>query len=380
MLPRLRFGEGSLLDALAREVRIETKGLVGEIPRDAWRLDAIPAHLRFNYRVLDEEGKELAQGRDLADLKRRFAAKAASKLPRATGDAYSRDNIRRWDFGEIPGAVQLDRAGIKITAYPTLVDLGQACGLRVADSPRRAAELGRAGLCRLFILTSSHEFGRLRRGLPDLERLRLMSASLGPFDALLDDILMLIADLTLFDRGYQEIRSEDAFDRAVAAAEPKLWNAGSQVRTIVGQIVEAWQVYSQRVAAATSPTFRAVVADEQDHAPRLIKTGFLRSTPREWLVHVPRYLTASRLRLERLPGGGVVRDERLLAELKPWWQLFTGNEQVLLEDGARRDEFVTFRWMLEELRVSLFAQDLKTAVPISYKRLAEQWDRVVKAR
>ncbi len=380
VLPRLRFGEGSLLDALAREVRIETKGLVGEIPRDAWRLDAIPAHLRFNYRVLDEEGKELAQGRDLADLKRRFAAKAASKLPRATGDAYSRDNIRRWDFGEIPAAVQLDRAGIKITAYPTLVDLGQACGLRVADSPKRAAELGRAGLCRLFTLTSSHEFGRLRRGLPDLERLRLMSASLGPFDALLDDILMLIADLTLFDRGYVEIRSEDSFDRAVAAAEPKLWNTGSQVRMIVGQIVEAWQLYSQRVASATSPTFRAVVADEQDHAPRLIRPGFLRSTPREWLVHVPRYLTASRLRLERLPGGGVVRDEKLLAELKPWWQLFSGNEQVLLEDGARRDEFVTFRWMLEELRVSLFAQDLKTAVPISYKRLSEQWDRVVKSR
>jgi ATP-dependent helicase HrpA len=149
---------------------------------------------------------------------------------------------------------------------------------------------------------------------------------------------------------------------------------------IVGQIVEAWQLYSQRVASATSPTFRAVVADEQDHAPRLIKPGFLRSTPREWLVHVPRYLTASRLRLERLPGGGVVRDEKLLAELKPWWQLFSGNEQVLLEDGARREEFVTFRWMLEELRVSLFAQDLKTAVPISYKRLSEQWDRVVKAR
>lgn len=380
VLPRLKFGDGSLLHALAREIRIETKGLVGDIPRDAWRLDALPAHLRFNYRVLDDKGKELAQGRDLVDLKRQFAAKAASKLPRATGDAYSRDNIKGWDFGPIPEAVQLDRAGIKITAYPTLVDLGAACGLRVADSPKRAAELGRAGLCRLFILTASHEFGRLRRGLPDLERLRLLAAPLGPFESTLDDLLMLIADLTLFEQGDLIIRDEAAFDRAVALAEPKLWNAGSQVRQIAGQTLEAWHLLNQRLAGATSPTFRAVVSDENDHAPRLVKAGFLRSTPRAWLAHLPRYLTASRLRIERLPGGGVVRDEKLLAELKPWWQLYTGNEQVLLEEGQRRDEFVTFRWMLEELRVSLFAQDLKTAIPISYKRLADQWDRVVKAR
>jgi ATP-dependent helicase HrpA len=379
VVPRLRFGDGSLLHTLAREIRIETKGLVGEIPRDAWKLDALPAHLRFNYRVLDEHGKELAQSRDLVDLKRRFAAKAASKLPRATGEAYSRDNIRSWDFGSIPEAVQLDRAGIKVTAYPTLVDLGSACGLRVADSPKRAAELGRAGLCRLFILTSSHEFGRLRRGLPDLERLRLLAAQLGPFEATLDDLLMLIADLTLFERGNLVIRDEEAFDRAVANAEPKLWNAGSLVRQLAGQAFDAWQLLTQRLAGATSPTFRAVVSDEHDHAPRLVKPGFLRSTPREWLPHVARYLTASRLRLERLPGGGVVRDEKLMAEFKPWWQLYTGNEQVLLEEGPRRDEFVMFRWMLEEMRVSLFAQDLKTAVPISYKRLADQWERVVKA-
>jgi ATP-dependent helicase HrpA len=151
------------------------------------------------------------------------------------------------------------------------------------------------------------------------------------------------------------------------------------VRQLAGQAFDAWQLLTQRLAGATSPTFRAVVSDEHDHAPRLVKPGFLRSTPREWLPHVARYLTASRLRLERLPGGGVVRDEKLMAEFKPWWQLYTGNEQVLLEEGPRRDEFVMFRWMLEEMRVSLFAQDLKTAVPISYKRLADQWERVVKA-
>lgn len=115
--------------------------------------------------------------------------------------------------------------------------------------------------------------------------------------------MMLIADLTLFERGDLVIRDEEAFDRAVAVAEPKLWNAGSLVRQMAGQAFEAWQLLTQRLAGATSPTFRAVVADENDHAPRLVKAGFLRSTPREWLPHVARYLTASRLRLERLPGG-----------------------------------------------------------------------------
>ncbi|MGH7241988.1 MAG: ATP-dependent RNA helicase HrpA [Phycisphaerales bacterium] len=376
---RLAFGKGSLLDALAIEVRLHTKGLSGTIERGAWRLDALPPHLRFNYRVLDESGKEVAQSRDLPSLKSKFAPVGTRRLPKGGGDQFSRDGIREWDFDALPTAVQIDRAGINITAYPALVDLTTSCGLRLADSPPRAEQLHRAGLCRLYILTASHEFARLRRGLPDLERLRMMSAPLAKWDDFLNDLIMLAADSTLFEHGYQDIRDEATFDRAVAKAEPKLWNAGSAVRKLAGDIVEAHQLLAAKLGATKSPTFTTVLADENDHAPRLVEPGFLLNTPREWLPHIARYLTSSRLRLERLPGGGITRDEKLLAELKPWWQLFTGNIHVLAQDGPRKDAFVQFRWMLEELRVSLFAQSLRTAIPISYKRLATQWDEVMRA-
>ena len=376
---RLIFGKGSLLDALAIEVRLHTKGLSGDIARNAWRLEALPVHLRFNYRVLDEAGKELAQSRDLASLKSRFAPIGTRRLPKGGGDQFSRDGIREWNFGDLPSAVQIDRAGINITAYPALVDLTTSCGLRLADSPPRAEQLHRAGLCRLYILTASHEFGRLRRGLPDLERLRMMSAPLAKWDDFLNDLIMLAADATLFEKGFQDIREESAFDRAVSQAEPKLWNAGSAVRKVAGDIVEAHQLLASKLSITKSPTFANVLADEKDHAPRLLEPGFLLNTPREWLPHIARYLTASRIRLEHLPGGGITRDEKLLAELKPWWQLFTGNIHVLAQDGPRKDAFVQFRWMLEEMRVSLFAQTLGTAVPISYKRLAAQWDEVMRA-
>ena len=379
ILPRLTFGKGSLLDALAAEVRLHTKGLSGTIDRSAWRLEALPPHLRFNYRVLGDDGKELAQSRDLAALKSKFAPVGTRRLPKGGSDQFSRDGIREWSFAELPAAVQIDRAGINITAYPALVDLTTSCGLRLVDSPARAAQLHRAGLCRLYILTASHEFGRLKRGLPDLERLRLLSAPLAKWDDFLNELLMLAADATLFEQGFRDIRDEPSFDRAIALAEPKLWNAGSAVRKLAGEIVEAHQLLTTKLASTKSPTFAAVLADELDHAPRLTEPGFLLSTPREWLPHVARYLTASRLRLERLPGGGITRDEKLLAELKPWWQLFTGNLHVLAQDGARRDAFIQFRWMLEELRVSLFAQSLGTAMPISYKRLTAQWDEVVRA-
>lgn len=379
--PRLSFGKGSLLDLLASEIRIRTKGLVGDIARSAWRLETLPGHLRFNYRVLDDSGKELAQSRDLPALKAQFAPRASNKLPKASNDKFSRDSIKAWDFGALPEAVQIDRAGITVTAYPSLVDAATSCGMRLADSPARAAALHRAGLRRLFILTASHEFGRLRRGLPDLERLRMLSSPIAKWEDFLNDLLLLAADLTLFENGFQNIRDEAAFDRAVAKAEPKLWNAGSAVRKIAVDILEANQLLASRLAAAAkSPTFANPVADERDHAPRLIEPGFLLSTPREWLSHIPRHLTASRLRLERLPGGGITRDEKLSLEFRPWWQLFTGNLHVLSQDGPRHDAFLNFRWMLEEMRVSLYAQDLKTAIPISYKRIAEQWEKVVAAR
>ncbi|MBS0189219.1 MAG: ATP-dependent RNA helicase HrpA, partial [Planctomycetes bacterium] len=374
---KLTFGKGSLLDALGTEVRMHTKGLSGAIERSAWRIDSLPAHLRFNYRVLDEHGKELAQSRDLPALKAQFAAAARRSLPKAGADG--RDGIRTWDFGQLAEAVRVDRAGITITAYPALVDLKSSCGLRLADSPTRARELHRQGLCRLFMLTAAHEFGRLKRGLPDLDRLRLLASPIAKWDDFLDDLLMLAADITLFENGFRDIRNEAAFDQAVGQAEGKLWNAGSAVRKVAGEILEAHQLFTTRLEATRSPSFVHVVADERDHAPRLIEPGFLLSTPREWLPHIARYLTAARLRLERLPGGGITRDEKHLAELKPWWQLFTGNTHVLAQDGPRRAAFVQFRWMLEELRVSLFAQDLRTAIPISYKRLAAQWDEVVRA-
>ncbi len=377
--PRLTFGKGSLLDTLASEIRIRTKGLVGDIARSAWRLDLLPGHLRFNYRVLDDSGKELAQGRDLGALRAQFAARSSKKLPSAAGGAFSRDGIKSWDFGELPTAVQVDRAGIKVAAYPALVDLTTSCGLRLADSQERAAILHRAGLRRLFMLTASHEFSRLRRGIPDLERLRVLSAPIAKWEQFLDDLLLLTADLRLFPKGFVDIRAEAAFDAAVAKAEPGLWNEASAVRKIVGEALEANQALATRVAATTSLSFSAVVADVNDQASRLVEEGFLLATPREWLPHLARYLTAARLRLERLPGGGITRDDKHRAEFLPWWQLFTGNLHVLSQDGPRREAFVAFRWMLEEMRVSLFAQDLRTAIPISYKRLSDQWEAVVRA-
>ena len=381
IVPRLKFGEGSLLDAVARELRIVTKGLVGDVPRSAWRLDMLPAHLRFNYRVRDAAGRIVAEGRDLDALKKQFTPSATSRLPSAATGRFHRDGLTRWDFGPLPDAVQLDRSGIRITAYPTLVDAEGSCGLRLADSPAMAQQLHRSGLCRLFIASSRHEFDRLRRGLPDLQRLRLLAAAWGPVEPLIDDMLMLIADRALFaDAVPPPIRDEAAFDAAAARAELHLWNIASEVRSLIGEIFEARHSLLARVTSATAPSFTAAVRDVEDQLARLLPPRFVRETPYEWLCHLPRYLTAARLRLERLPGGGVLRDAKHAEAFAPWWQLFTGNLHVLAEAGARRDAFLRLRWMLEEMRVSLYAQDLKTAFPVSYKRLAQAWEDVVQAR
>jgi ATP-dependent helicase HrpA len=374
---RLKPADRPLLQALGEEIRTLT-GI--QIPEDAWDPAAVPAHLRMKFRLVDEGGRPLAVGDDYADLKRRFGGSGRQAFAAIPSQGLEREGITRWDFGALPESVDLDRAGIKLRGYPALVDQGDSVAVRVLDSPEGAELAQRAGLRRLFMLSLAVEVRQLRRNLPGLDRLRLQYAKapvLGsaepkskPVD-LADEVLALIIDLTCIE-DLPPIRDRPAFEARLASRRSRLSSVAADVLTLVGRILDDYQALRQGLAGITQVNWLPSVRDLQAQLDGLVFRGFLLAVPYARIKDYPRYLKAARERLDKLfhVAG---RDQQYLRELTPLldkWQERTAAVQVL---GRRDPRLEEIRWMLEELRISFFAQRVGTAYPVSLKRIEARW-------
>ena len=435
----LRPADRPLLQALGEEVKAMTGH---QIPEEAWDPAAVPAHLRMKFRLVDEGGRSLALGDDWADLKRRFGGSGRQAFAAIPSGGLEREGLTRWDFGELPESVDLDRAGIKLRGYPALVDQGDSVALRVLDSPEGAELAQRTGLRRLFMLSLAVEVRQLRRNLPGLDRMRLQYArapgpawgaggsqgiegpplpnppppggrerrgltgraappaagklaladhpvchegratpqkkkgSAGVFHAnkpldLADEVLALIVDLT-FIEDLPPIRDRAAFEARLASRRSRLPEVATQVLALVGRILDDYQALRQGLAGITQVKWMPTVLDLRAQLDGLIFRGFLLEVPYVRLKDYPRYLKAARERLEKL-FHAAGRDQQQLRELTPWldkWRERAAALQALGRHDPRLDEI---RWMLEELRISFFAQRIGTAYPVSLKRIEARW-------
>ena len=376
---RLKPADRPLIQALGEEV----KALTGhQIPEDAWDPAAVPAHLRMKFRLVDEGGQPLAAGEDYADLKRRFGGSGRQAFAAIPSQGLEREGIARWDFGALPESVDLDRAGIKLRGYPALVDQGDSVALRVLDSPEGAELAQRAGLRRLFMLSLALELRQLRRNLPGLDRLRLQYAKapvLGlaepkpqpkPMD-LADEVLALIVDLTLVD-GLPPIRDRASFEARVASRRARLSAVATEVLTLVGGILDDYQALRQGLAGITQVNWMPSVIDLRAQLDGLIFRGFLQEVPYVRLKDYPRYLKAARERLDKL-FHAARRDQERLRELTPLLEKWRERAAAVQAVGRRDPRLDEIRWMLEELRISFFAQRVGTAYPVSLKRIEARW-------
>ncbi|MBK5941526.1 ATP-dependent RNA helicase HrpA [Halochromatium roseum] len=315
-----------------------------------------------------------------------MAASGATALgsanPAATwGHAIERDGITRWDFGTLPESVDLDRAGIKLRGWPALVDQGGAVAIRVLDAEHSAAEAMRSGLRRLFMLALGADLRTLRRGLCDtaggLSRLRLQYAkapqteptAAGP--DLADELLALILDLT-FTEGQPPIREQASFEQRLKTNKPRLFPVAQEVCGLAANLLGTYQVLRKRLDGITQMQWMPSVLDMRAHLDSLVYRGFLVQIPFAHLQDYPRYLRALEQRAEKLPQAAT-RDRDRMQELAPLLERWR-ERVVAAADAERQDERLDeIRWMLEELRVSLFAQQLGTAYPVSVKRLERRW-------
>jgi len=363
---------GSLTDALADFLHRQTGQ---RVPPEAWRPEALPAHLNMNYRVLDDANRDLGASRDLAALRRQLGDQARQSLAEAVAP-QTRDALTRWDFGDLPEQVEITRGPRKLAAFPALVAEAVRVDLRLIDSPLTARRQHRRGVCRLLWLAFPDLLRQTERDLstrlkPAALHYLVLDKSLGA-EALLRDVLDAAARAAL-GQDAAEIRRQTTFESAAQSARPHLVAHARESARLAAECLAHAHALAQQLARP-SP-HKATIADLQAQLHGLVFPGFVAALAPARLVHLPRYLKAMEKRLEKL-ASHPERDAhnlRLLSPLLTQWQARAQRERDGVGLSAELEEF---RWLLEELRVSLFAQALKTPEPVSVKRLEKRWAEI----
>jgi ATP-dependent helicase HrpA len=347
-----------LTSAIARYVRAEFNL---DVPLDAFRPDSVPAHLRMNFCVIDDTGRQRAMDRDLAAIKRSLGEAAKTVLqqeaPLDEGTRYT-----GWTMGELPEIMEIRRGGQMLVGYPALVDAGDAVTLQVFESPEKARAAHADGVRRLLAIA-------FRDRIRDLERSLAKDIALAP---LKEDVIRAALDRVFLSDSARMTQAE--FARRVEQGRSRFTLIAQEIARSAGQI-QAERAALEKRLAALERSFPQPVADIRAQLARLLSPGWLARTPWERLQHLPRYLKAAALRLEKLRADPQ-RDQRLATELAALEQPFRRELGARSRNGAISPELDQFGWLLEELRVSLFAQELRTPVPVSLKRLAKLWQSV----
>ncbi|WP_346620298.1 ATP-dependent RNA helicase HrpA [Blastococcus montanus] len=371
VLPNVDPGE-PLLPALERELR---RAAAVVVPPDAWQPDQVPDHLRATFRVLDDQHRPLATGKDLAALKAQVAPQARASLARAASE-LERTGLTTWDVGTLPRTVEVRRGSHVVTAYPALVDEGATVGVRVVPTEAEATRLSWRGARRLLVLVAGSPVKQVVKGLRPATRLALQFNPDGEIPDLVADCVDAAADELIAAAGGPP-HDQAAFDALVAAAKGQLLHLTTDTVGRVEAVLT--QARETAVAIGAAPARRvpeAAVADLRRQMTGLLHRGFVAATGRRRLPDVVRYLTAMSRRLEKLPANAA-RDELGMQQVAAVTAEFEQLRRQVPPTGAPDDPVTRIRWMVEELRVGLFAQGVGTPRPVSEQRIYKAIDALL---
>ncbi|MBS0569928.1 MAG: ATP-dependent RNA helicase HrpA [Proteobacteria bacterium] len=328
----------------------------------------MPAHLRMRFRVFDGEshpgsGKTLAESRDIESLRAQWGSAANAAFSRRADSELTREDVAEFDFDEIPEVV--NGAG-GLAAYPALVDLGESVALRVFERADEARAAHAGGVEHLLRRALRETIKQARRQLPIDRQLALKYAGIASVDALREDIVeAALADL--FNARDMDLRTREAFRGAMSELARMLFPAAIERLKIVEEILAAYAELSPWLEPPLMGYASANYDDLREQLDALVYPGFVRDTAAARLSQFPRYLKAMRLRAERLRQDAA-RDQAKMLSVRVYWAAYL---KLRASSGAADAALAELRWLIEELRVSLFAQELKTAEPVSPKRLAK---------
>ncbi len=351
--------EAALANALWRHAGVEVRA-------DDFDIDRVPPHLRMRFQIESDDGQPLAAGRDLDALRQRLTGSMRQAISAASSD-IEKNGLRAWEFGRLPELVEQARGGLRVRGYPALVDQENAVGVRVFETAAEAESAMRQGLRRLLLLNVASPAKALQRQLPNQTKLALSRNAPGGVSDLLDDCLRCATDAVVSDFG-ELPRDEETFNRLLDHVRARLPDTLARVVTVVVDVLTAAHQVEAALKAvvASDPQLLPALVDMRDQLDDLVHKGFATESGADRLRELPRYLSAIGRRLERLPGDPN-RDRARMWEVE--------QARGTLRDAERRGDvepgrLVEARWLIEELRVSLFAQALGTAQPVSVQRIA----------
>jgi ATP-dependent helicase HrpA len=363
LLDKLPAREGGLLDGLEREMR--RMGAV-TIDREDWDLARIPEYLKMTFRVVDERDRKVAEDKDLAGLKLRLAPKVRASIS-AAADDLERTGSKTWDFGPVARTFERRQHGVSLKAYPALVDEGGSVGLRLMDTEAEQESSMLTGTRRLLLLTLPSPVKSMLAALDNREKLALGHNPYGPVPALFEDCVVCAVDY-LVEREGGPVWNAEAFAVLRDRVRADLAEVAEQALRHAAAILDLSHQIERRLKGTTSLSLLPSLSDVQSQLAGLTSRGFISSAGYVQLAQFPRYLRAIEYRLGKLPDEPY-RDQLNLAKIDQLRREYAEALDHVPRGTRPPGELSQVRWMLEELRVSLFAQQLGTAYPISEKRV-----------
>lgn len=369
-LRALAASDESLLPALQQQL-LRMTGV--KVTLNDWDMTRLDLHMLMNFNVIDDDGRSIAMGRDLLALQQQLKGEARQSFAATPAWEGERQGVTEWDFGELPLSAQFNRNGVEMSGYPALVDRQQGVAIELRDSTSAAEYETRIALRRLLTYALPEKIRYLNRQLPYQKELCLYYAPVGRCSELCEQLTAKIIDEAFF---YGELpRSREAFDSCVSRGKQQMLLIAEELCALVLEILKQQQKINKQLKGSLSPAWLHAVGDINGQLEALIYARFINETPLEWLRQYPRYLKAIELRLDKL-NGAANRDRGYMLEIKPLWEAYIMHRDKHRQLDLIDAELTTYRWMIEELRVSLFAQELKTRLPVSVKRLKKQLSAV----
>ncbi|MGW5364353.1 ATP-dependent RNA helicase HrpA [Actinopolymorpha pittospori] len=370
-IARMEPGRQPFLDALEAALR-ELSGLV--IPREAWALDRIPEHLKVTFRILDERGRTLAEGKDLAALKERLKTKLKVTLSDAAS-GIERKGLKTWDFGQVPRTFARERSGLSVRAYPALSDGGDSVAIRLfpseADQQRGMWE----GTRRLLLLNLPSPVKYVLDRQTYQAKLALSNSPHGSAAALFDDCLACAVDKLMADNG-GPVWDQDGYARLYDAVRADLHDTVGDTVAKVADVLAVAHELDGRVQRTSNPAVLPALTDVKAQLAALVFPGFVTATGWARLPDLLRYLRAIERRLDKV-AAETARDSERMRKVEQVQAAYEQARERVARDAraegslsvSAEDTLRQIRWMIEELRVSYFAQVLGTPAPISDKRI-----------
>ena len=362
-------------DSICAAVANQLKKMTGvQIPYDAWNMGNLSDHLLMNFRVVNPDGSVVEEGRDLQTIKNNLGASSETDTE-YTADVvendidYGYDDVTVSVLDDMDETVELNIQGITIKAYPALVKRGKKVNLRALENKQVAAEETRKALRQLFINAVPEQVKHLGNTIPGLQNLCLKYTDFGRCDDLKQEIVNKTID-DVFLQG--SIQTEKEFNRQLEKGRSELYENAKRWVALLSTILDGYRAI-KKIMKKPLLTQLDMVSDVQLQLSHLFPENFITNIDQQWLQQYPRYLTAIKKRFDKAQSNAL-RDRQLRIGFSKLWDEYFKRYESLVKQHIDSDELNHYRWMLEEYRVSLFAQELKTKFPISEKRLKKYWN------